>query len=274
MQMINFNGTIKKDTDFSLTTNSAFLYGDALFDTLIFKNNKLVFFEAHYFRLVASMRQLRMEIPPFFTQQYLEDEIRKLIGPNQIEDTRVRTTIYRNNEGLLIPKSNTINFLIHVSPLKYETKASYVLGIYKDNYLTTTAISSIKTTNRIPNVLATIYAAENAYDNCILLNHKKQIAEVTNANIFAIQGNIIKTPALSEGCIDGILRKKLITLINESTEYSIVEGTIDSYELLQSDELFITNSVIGVQPVTQFKKKIYKSNIGKDLNKKLEAQFY
>lgn len=274
MQMINFNGTIKKDADFQLSNNSAFLYGDALFDTLILKNNTCIFLEAHYFRLVASMRQLRMEIPSFFTQDYWENEIQKLVKANQLNEARIRTTIYRDNESLLIPKSNSINFLIHITPLTYQTKSTYKLGIYKDNYLTTNDISSIKTTNRIPNILAGIYASENDLDNCILLNHKKQVAEAYNANIFILQGNEIKTPALGEGCIDGIVRKKLLALLDESVEYNIVAGKIDTYELLKADEIFLSNSVFGLQSVSHFKKKVYKSELAKELNKSLEAQFY
>jgi len=274
MQMINFNGTIKKDDDFQLSNNSAFLYGDALFDTLILKNNTCIFLESHYFRLVASMRQLRMEIPSFFTQDYWENEIKKLVRENQLNEARVRTTIYRDNEGLLTQKSNHINFIIHTTPLTYQTKSTYKLGVYKDNYLSTTGICSIKTTNRIPNVLASIYAAENDLDNCILLNHHKRVAEVYNANIFIVQKNEIKTPALGEGCIDGIVRKKLLAFLNESDEYQIVEGKIDTYELLKADEIFLTNSVIGIQSVSQFKRKIYKSVLSKELNKKLEALSY
>ena len=271
MHMINFNGTLKEDSNFSLTNNSGFLYGDALFDTLILKNNTLVFFEAHYFRLVAGMRQLRMEIPSYFTQDYLESEIRKLVKENNLKSARVRTTVYRNNEGLIVPKSNTVNFLMHSSPLTYQTKAIYKLGIYKDNYLASTGISSIKTTNRIPNILAGIFAAENGFDNCVLLNHRKRLVEASNANIFIVHKKHIKTPALTEGCIDGIVRKKILGLINDLNTYEITEGTIDSFDLLKADEVFLTNSVMGIQAVTQFKRKKYTNELSKELSKKLES---
>lgn len=272
--MINFNGSIQEDTNFSLTNNSAFLYGDALFDTLVVKNNTIVFSEAHYFRLVASMRQLRMEIPSFFTQSFWEKEIQKLLKANSLINARVRTSIYRNNEGLRTVKSNEICFLIHTNPLSYKLNTNYTLGIYKDNYLNISRISSIKTTNRIPNILAGIYAHENKYDNCLLLNNKKQVADATNANIFLVKDNLIKTPALSEACIDGIIRKKIIEILHHSNKYKVLETTIEAFELLKADEIFLTNSVIGIQPVTKYKKRNFKTDVSKDLLKKLEAIVY
>ena len=58
-----------------------------------------------------------------------------------------------------------------------------------------------------------IYAQENDLDNCVLINEKKGVVEVTNANIFVLKGNIVKTPALTEGCIKGIVRNKVIEII-------------------------------------------------------------
>lgn len=272
--MINFNGAIQEDTNFSLTNNSAFLYGDALFDTLLVKNNSIVFSEAHYFRLVASMRQLRMEIPAFFTQNFWENEIQKLLTANKLIDARVRTTIYRNNEGSLATTSNEICFLIHTSPFTYKPKTTYSLGIYKDNYLNISSISSIKTTNRIPNILAGIYADENKYDNCLLLNNKKHVAEATNANIFLVKDNLVKTPALTEACIDGIIRKKLVEILYKSNEYKVIETTIEAFELLKADEIFLTNSIIGIQSVTKYKKRNFKTDVSKELLEKLKAIAY
>lgn len=263
--MINFNGTITEDANFSLTKNSAFLYGDALIDTLVIKDNSIVFIEAHYFRLLAGMRQLRMEIPNYFTQNFWKDEILKITKSNNLENARVRTTIYRDTGGLLVPESNEICFLIQCSILNYQTKSSYTVGIYFDNYINNSSISSIKTTNRNTNTLASIYATENSFDNCLLINHKKQIVAATNANIFLVFGKELKTPALNEGAIDGIIRKKIIELVGNSKDYEVIECEIDAFELLKADEVFITNSVIGIQPVTEYKRKNYTTIVSNDL---------
>lgn len=269
--MINLNSNIEEDQELNFASNRAFLYADALFDTLIFKNNKIVFAEEHYFRLLASMRQLRMEIPHYFTQEFWEKEIFKTIQSNKLSDARVRTSIFRESGGLYTPNRNSIQFVIQTSLIDYQTKPKYRLGIYKDNYINTSSLNTIKTTNRLQNVLAAIYAKENEFDTCILLNHKKQIAEVIHANIFVVFGTQIKTPALTEGCVNGIIRNKVIDLITKIPDLNVVKGEISPYELQQATEVFITNSVIGIQPVTHYKKKEYDKKVAQLLQEKLQS---
>ena len=85
--MINFNGVIQ-ESDFQLTvSNRSFLYGDGVFETLKIVNNKILFFEDHYFRLMASMRIVRMEIPMFFTMEYFEEQILKLVEVMAIQNS-------------------------------------------------------------------------------------------------------------------------------------------------------------------------------------------
>ena len=77
--MVNFNGQLLSDLVIPYT-NRAFRYADGLFETIKVVNNRLVFFEDHYFRLMASMRMLRMEIPMHFTYEFVEGEIAKTIA--------------------------------------------------------------------------------------------------------------------------------------------------------------------------------------------------
>jgi branched-chain amino acid aminotransferase len=256
--MINFNGKIVNKDESVL--NRSFLYGDALFDTLLVKNGKIVFLKEHYFRLVSGIRQLRMEIPIYFTQYFWEIEIRKILIINEIGSFRVRTTIFRESDGLYEPKQQSVSFIIQKEKVVLQKKTNYLLGIYKDNYQNNNSIDNIKTTNRLINVLASIYAKENNIDNCLLLNNQRQIASVMNANIFAVFGKIIKTPPLSEGCINGIMRQKVIALINNDDNLSIQENTITPSELQNAEEIFITNSIIGIQSISEFKKKTYPNN--------------
>lgn len=268
--MISINGNIQENSQISIENNRGFLYGDALFDTLIYKNNKFVFLEAHYFRLLASMRQLRMEIPSYFTQAYWKELMLKTIKANSLVDSRVRTTVFRNSEGLYTPSLNEIQFIIQVAPLIDHSKLIYKLGVYKENFVNTSPISNLKTTNRITNVLASIFAKENNYDNCILLNHKKQVAEVTHANIFLVLKKSIITPRLSEGCINGIIRMKLIELLKKESLFEIIETAINPFDLQKADEVFISNSVVGIQAVTHYKKKTYTTEVSDVLKRKLK----
>ena len=262
--MINFNGKIVVKNDFNLVYNNrAFAYGDGLFETLKFQNNTIQFVEDHYFRLMASMRMLRMEIPNYFTLTFFNDEIVKLITANKLtQSVRVKFQIFRKEGGLYLPKTNDINYLIEVSALNIsEKKSKYELDLFKDYYVYSGLLSTLKTNNRIINVLASIYAAENNLDNCILINEKKNVVEVNNANIFIIKGNEIKTPAITSGCIKGIVRKKVIEILQKNDDFTLTETEISPFELQKADALFITNSIIGIQAISNYRKTEYDTSI-------------
>jgi branched-chain amino acid aminotransferase len=121
------------------------------------------------------------------------------------------------------------------------------------------------------NTLASIYAKENDLDNCVLINEKKGAVEVANGNIFILKGNTIKTPALTEGCIKGIIRKKVIEIIAKNPEYNLEETNISPFEIQKADEVFITNAIIGVQPVTNYKKKQFKADFSSKIAKSLKV---
>jgi branched-chain amino acid aminotransferase len=257
--MINYNSELLTENIALLSKdNRAFKYGDGLFETIKATKTKVIFWEDHYFRLMASMRMLRMKIPMAFTLEFLEQEILKTIETKD-ESTfyRVRLTVFRKDEGYYTPKTNEIDFLIEVTELNYQTKKTYSIDVYKDFYNYSGLLSTVKTTNRMLNTLVSIYAKENELDNCVLINENKGIVEVANGNIFILIDKVVKTPALTEGCIKGIIRKKVIEIIQKNTDLTIEETTISPFEIQKADEVFITNAIIGIQPITQYKKKTF-----------------
>src|SRR6187431_1186319 len=151
--MVNFNGAIVSEDANILVQNRGFLYGDAVFETVKIVNGKILFLEDHYFRLMSSMRVVRMEIPMNFTMEYLEEQILTLAENNNIEaSSRARITVYRNDGGYYLPQKNTVSFLIKVIPLENAlysvSEGEYEVYLYKDFYVTKQLLSSIKTTNR------------------------------------------------------------------------------------------------------------------------------
>ncbi|MDO6745162.1 aminotransferase class IV [Tenacibaculum soleae] len=261
--MVNFNGNIITEKALQLSTNNrAFKYGDAIFETIKVVNTKVVFIEDHYFRLMASMRMLRMKIPMKFTLEFLQEEILRITKElSGVGTYRVRLTVYRKDGGLYNPKSNEIDYLIEASELNYVEKSNYKVDLYKDFYNYSGLLSTIKTSNRMLNTLSAIFADENDLDNCILLNERKGVVEATNGNVFIIKDGVIKTPALNEGCIKGIVRKKVIEILEKHPDYTIEETVISPFELQKADEVFVTNAIIGIQPVTNYRKKVFKSTI-------------
>ena len=265
--MLNYNGNLVAFEDVKITPdNRAYKYGDSVFETIKVINGKLVFWEEHYFRLMASMRMLRMKIPMNFTLEFLEKEILKIVKVTNSNTTlRIRLTITRKDGGFYLPLTNEVDYLIESREIRFLTKDNYKVDLFKDFYLYSGHLSTIKTNNKLIHTLASIFSKENDLDNCILLNERKGIVEATNATLFLIKGNTIKTPLLSEGCLKGIAREKVINIIESNNDYDIEETVISPFEIQKADEVFITNSIIGIQPITNYRKKTFSTDISKKL---------
>ncbi|MCK5441738.1 MAG: aminotransferase class IV [Maribacter sp.] len=276
--MVNFNGEITaQDKQFLNHSNRGLRYGDALFETIRVSNGTPFFWEDHYLRLMSSMRILRMEIPMEFTMEFLEDQIIKTLKANQLiqKPARVRLTIFRNNGGLYTPQTNEVSFILEVKELTssfytLEEKV-YKVELFKDFYVNPDMLSTLKTNNKIINVLGSVYAKENDYDNCLLLNTNKSVVEALNGNLFVVKNNIIKTPPLKDGCLNGIIRNKLMGILDKIDDFKFLEESISPFELQKADELFITNSIVGIQPINRYRKKEFGNSVAQNLLGKLNA---
>lgn len=274
--MINFNGNVTSE-DNLLTNNRGLLYGDSVFETVKILGGKILFAEDHYFRLMASMRIVRMEIPMNFTMEYFEEQILTLGKAENLErSSRARITIFRNQGGFYLPKDNTVSFLIHISALENSVyqieKENYEVELYKDFIVTKHLLSTIKSSNRMINVTGSIFANENGYDNCLLINDDKNVIEALNGNIFMLMGNKLSTPPISEGCLNGVMRKQVLALARKIESLEVVEEPISPFDLQKADELFVTNVIKGIQPITKYRKKDYEAKISKEILLRLNAQ--
>lgn len=276
--MININGTILEDSEAYLSVdNRGFAYGDAVFET-IKVNSKPLFWEAHYFRLMASMRILRMEIPMHFTPEFLESQIMDLVDTQseKAKSYRVKLTVFRATGGYYTPTSNAVKFTIALAPLDSDIYNSHTdsceIELFKDYFIAPNLLSTLKTNNKAINVVGSIFAKDNNYDNCLLLNTNKNIIEALNGNVFLVKDNVIKTPPLADGCLKGIIRDQLIDMISKSDNYDLIETSISPFELQKADEIFITNVIQGVKPVTKFRKKTYTTEAAKKFQNKLNIK--
>lgn len=275
---VNLNGKLLPESENYLNhQNRGLRYGDALFEAIRVSVNKIFFWEDHYLRLMASMRILRMEIPMEFTMEFLESEILKTVASNGLTNStaRVRLTVFRNDGGLYLPETNDVSYCIEAntlpSPFYVLDEGNYEVELFKDFYVNADMLSTLKTNNKIINVVGSIFARENSYDNCILLNQQKQVVEVLNGNIFIVKTKTITTPPLKDGCLNGITRKKLLGILSNLEDYTLNETSISPFDLQKADELFITNSIVGIQPITKYRKKQFENKVAKDLIGKLNA---
>lgn len=275
--MLNYNGNIQENSNFSIESNRGFLYGDAIFETIKVLDNKVLFLEDHYFRLMASMRICRMEIPMNFTMEFFEEQILKLTNSLEKSNSfRVRFSVFRNSEGFYTPISNEIEFIV-VAVSSENTvytieKSNYEVELYKDFFIPKQLLSTLKTNNKMLQITGSIFAKENGYDNCLVLNDEKNVVEALQSNLFMKIGNVVVTPPISDGCLNGIMRKQVIEILNKMDGIEVKETSISPFDLQKADELFLTNVITGIQPITKYRKKEYTVNFSNEILVKLNAK--
>lgn len=277
--MINKNGTLVASSEATLAAeNRGLHYGDAVFETIKVSAGKVFFWEDHYFRLMASMRILRMEIPMTFTLEFLEEEIMKTLAanPQKADAYRIKLLVWRSWGGKYTPTAKDVEYVIFSEALEQPfytlNEAPYEVELFKDHYVNSGLLSTLKTNNKALHVLGSIFAEENDYQNCLVLNENKQVVEALNGNLFLVNGYKIKTPPITDGCLNGILRKQLIAILALLPDYLLEETSISPFELQKADELFITNTIVGIQPISKYRKKEYTTTVAKELLAKLNVK--
>lgn len=275
--MVNYNGNIQESSSISIENNRGFLFGDSVFETIKVMDNKVLFLEDHYFRLMASMRICRMEIPMNFTMEYFESQIVTLISSLEKNNSyRVRFSVYRESEGFYLPKSRNVQFIVTASPLSSDLysigKENYEVELYKDFYIQKQLLSALKTNNKMLQITGSIFASENGYDNCLVLNDEKNVVEALQSNLFMKTGNVVVTPPVSDGCLNGIMRKQVLEILKKIEGIEVNEISISPFDLQKADELFLTNVISGIQPITKYRKKEYTTEFASEVLKRLNAK--
>ena len=245
--MINFNGKILPNNQPIFDgENRAFLYGDALFETIRMRDGKIPFLKYHVKRLLHGLHFLKYKIPKKYTLRFFEKEIQRIATGN----TRIRITVFRSKGGLYTPKNNRPKFLIVTSPLassQFElNKKGLTLGVFEEIKLACSPLSNLKTCNSLPFIQAGFYKKEQLLDDCILLNDKNKIAEASSANIFLLKKNKLITPSLSSGCVAGTMRA-IILEIAQQEKFQIQEISIPLSSLATVDEIWLTNAIQGIR---------------------------
>jgi len=225
MKHINFNGKIVPANQPIFTTqNRAFRYGDALFESIRMLDGQLPFLKYHYDRLRRGMEVLGFE------------------------------TVYRSDGGLYSPENSMPIFLIETKKITDNqftvNEKGLSIGIYTDFKLPLLPLANLKTSNSLPYVLAAQFCQKNNWDDCLTLNQAGRIAETFKANVFFVKNDVIYTPSLSEGCIDGVMRKVVIEILLEMKK-EVIEAPISHEKLNEFDAIFITNATRGVQWVSR-----------------------
>ncbi|PZR19083.1 MAG: aminotransferase class IV [Flavobacterium psychrophilum] len=275
--MINYNGTLVASSDIILHENRAFLYGDSIFETLRVLDGKVLFLEDHYFRLMASLRIVRMEIPMDFTMEYMEEQVQLLVNSLPAAPAyRVRMSVFRKPGGFYLPTNREVEFIVTASaltePLYSINEGNYEVDLFKDFYVTKQLLSTLKSTNKMVQITGSIYAHENGFQNCLLVNDEKNVVEALQGNLFMLTGNKLVTPPVADGCLNGVMRKQILELAKKIEGLEVTEASISPFDLQKADELFITNVIQGIQPITKYRKKEFVNTTASELLKRLNAK--
>ena len=268
MEFNNLDGFLTEKGDKLYdTSNRSMRYGDGIFETIKLANGELMFWEDHYERLSAGMQHLKLDTIGK-DEAFWKKEVQKIIVKNYFTNARIRIIVYRNSPGTYTPMGNRIGFLIEGTrfdkPNYTYSKQGVSLGLFGGDHKGMSPLNNLKTTSALLFVLAGVYKKEIEVDDVVVLNAAGRVCETVSSNIFAVVNDKIITPKLSEGCLDGVMRKQIIKEIKQR-EINFEEGELTLDKLRSANEIFTTNSMAGVQGIKNFE--------GKSMNLSFAKQF-
>lgn len=255
--------------------NRGFRYGDGLFESMRMSGGKLKFAELHADRLQAGMNALKMEGGILFDDYFLKQKTAELCKRNKLKDNvRFRLSVYREGDGLYTPDSNKSGYVLEAGPLAtggYElNKKGLIINVYDEITKPINKLSTYKTSNSLLYVMAGLYKQQNRLDEAFILNQHGFLCESISSNVFVIYDKQIYTPALSEGCIAGVMRN-VVMKVAKTNQIPVIEAQINPEVLNEADEVFITNATSGIRWVMGYGKKRYFNEITKSLSSLLNA---
>jgi branched-chain amino acid aminotransferase len=250
-----FNGKFYlADAPLLTAQNRSFKWGDGVFETIKVCNGNVLLNELHFERLFLSLRLLQIELPSHFSQSSLTAEILELCGLNNSSAcARVRLAVYRNED-------NTAGYLIEAIPLTEEinnwSAVGETIALYPYARKSMDAFANLKSANFLPYVLARKFASENGYDDAIVLNANNYLCDSSRANIFLIKNAEVFTPALHQGCVNGVMRRVVIEEVKR-LGYPLYQKEITAEDLASADEAFLTNAIQIIRWVKSYNDSRY-----------------
>ena len=275
-QYILHNDEFFLSTDAILTTqNRGFRYGDGLFESMRMFNGKLQFAEKHTDRLHAGMKALKMEGADMLTENFLRQKAAELTKRNKLkEGARLRLAVYRADGGLYTPDTNNIGYVLEatsMTSMRYDlNKKGLIVDVFDEITKPVDKLSNYKTSNSLVYVMAGIHKKQHALDDAFILNNNGFLCESMSSNIFIVYNKELYTPALTEGCVSGVMRN-VVMEIAKNNDVQLMEAQINPEVLNEAEEVFVTNAITGIQWVMGYGRKRYFNEVSKFLSSKLNA---
>ncbi len=232
-----------------------FTLGDGLFETMRARGGAVLRIERHLSRLRADAAVLGLSLPK---DEELADAITRTLAANELAEAAVRLTVSRGvpeRRGLLPEPEPRPSVVVHAEPFAgypdelYERGARAVIsGIPRNER---SPLSRIKSLNYLENVLARREAEARGADDALLLNTAGDLACASAANLFLLLDGTLVTPSVTSGALPGTVRELVTTELAPQVGLEVVERKVRPQELRAADEVFLTNALLGILPLTE-----------------------
>lgn len=250
MNFIWKNGALHSN-DILISTNDRALRGDGVFDTMLCVDGQPVYIEEHLARLLESAEILSIAVP--FDITALGNAVAETIEKNSSSQGRTCITITITRgvgaRGLATPNDAEPTVLIQMSPAPAPLPALHTIIARSVRRNEGSPLSQMKTLNYGHNILARREAHNAGANEAILLNNVGHVTCFTVGNIFIVSDGQLLTPPLSDGVMDGIIRRKWIERAD------VVERSLSVDDLESAEAIFLTNSLRGIVPLASLNGK-------------------
>lgn len=220
-----------------------FLQGLGVFETMRAYKNKIIGLDYHLRRIKSGASFIGFKIP--YSTDGLKRIIYRALCLSGNTDNYIKLAVWKESEG--------IGILVYVK--KYQPysagkyKKGFRAGISSLRQSQENPLSRVKSTNRLLYELSFQQARQKGLDEALILNDKGYITEASRSNIFFAKDNELFTPSLDCGCLEGITRKIILKQAKKH-KIKITEGKFTLFDLYNADEAFLSNSLIGIMPLT------------------------
>lgn len=231
------------------------LYGDGVFEGIRAYSGRVFRLERHVDRLYASARVIHLEIP--MAKEAMAAAITETLSTNKLTNAYIRVVVTRGAGSLgLDPRRTTdpqviiITDLISLYPEELYEHGLKIITAATIRSHPNTVNPRVKSLNYLNNILAKIEGTNAGCLEALMLNHKGEVAECTGDNIFLIRSGEVHTPSIDSGILEGITREAVIELAREAG-LTVVERTMDRYDVYTADECFLTGTAAELIPVVE-----------------------
>lgn len=265
--MYLLNGETKHCIEFS---DRGFQYGDGLFETIEIDNGIPVFLNQHLQRLAKGCQKLLIPLPD---TDLLTREANQLASHSAKAVLKLMLTRGSGGRGYRQPepiKSNRL-FSLHPNPDYPESLSTHgiVARFCHTRLGLNPALAGIKHMNRLEQVMARAEWSSQDIHEGIMMDNNGNVIEGTMSNIFLVKDNILYTPSIESCGVEGILRNIVKTLAAVNN-IQCIETTLQQEDVYAADEIFVTNSIIGLWPIHTLEQ--LKLNVG-PMTKALQSFF-